>query len=85
MTDTSAMKFGLLMPHFGGHASRRAVLDGAVLAESFGFDSLWVRDHLVFEPHSEMEAADITFYEALTTLTAIGAVTDRASRWAPAR
>ena len=57
MTDTSAMKFGLLMPHFGGHASRRAVLDGAVLAESFGFDSLWVRDHLVFEPHSEMEAA----------------------------
>ena len=64
------------MPHFGGHASRRAVLDGAVLAESFGFDSLWVRDHLVFEPHSEMEAADITFYEALTTLTAIGAVTE---------
>ena len=76
MTDTSNMKFGLLMPHFGGHASRRAVLDGAVLAESFGFDSLWVRDHLVFEPHSEMEAADITFYEALTTLTAIGAVTE---------
>ena len=70
------MKFGLLMPHFGGHASRRAVLDGAVLAESFGFDSLWVRDHLVFEPHSEMEAADITFYEALTTLTAVGAVTE---------
>ena len=29
MTDTSAMEFGLLMPHFGGHASRRAVLDGA--------------------------------------------------------
>ncbi len=71
------MKFGLLMPHFGAHASRRAVLDGAVLAESFGFDSLWVRDHLVFEPHAEMEAADITFFEALTTLTAIGAVTDR--------
>jgi len=76
VTDTSDMKFGLLMPHFGGHASRRAVLDGAVLAESFAFDSLWVRDHLVFEPHSEMEAADITFYEALTTLTAIGAVTE---------
>ena len=71
------MRFGLLMPHFGAHASRRAVLDGAVLAESFGFDSLWVRDHLVFEPHSEMEASDITFYEALTTLTAIGAVTDQ--------
>ena len=32
------MKFGLLMPHFGEHASRRALLDGAVLAESSGFD-----------------------------------------------
>ena len=73
------MKFGLLMPHFGEHANRRALLDGAVLAESFGFDSLWVRDHLVFEPHAEMEAANNTFFEALTTLTAIGAVTEEIS------
>ena len=73
------MRFGLLMPHFGEHANRRALLDGAVLAESFGFDSLWVRDHLVFEPHAEMEAANITFYEALTTLSAIGAVTEKIS------
>jgi alkanesulfonate monooxygenase SsuD/methylene tetrahydromethanopterin reductase-like flavin-dependent oxidoreductase (luciferase family) len=74
-----AMKFGLLMPHFGEHANRRALLDGAVLSESFGFDSLWVRDHLVFEPHAEMEAANNTFFEALTTLTAIGAVTEKIS------
>ena len=73
------MKFGLLMPHFGEHANRRALLDGAVLSESFGFDSLWVRDHLVFEPHAEMEAANNTFFEALTTLTAIGAVTEKIS------
>jgi alkanesulfonate monooxygenase SsuD/methylene tetrahydromethanopterin reductase-like flavin-dependent oxidoreductase (luciferase family) len=73
------MKFGLLMPHFGEHANRRALLYGAVLSESFGFDSLWVRDHLVFEPHSEMEAANNTFFEALTTLTAIGAVTEKIS------
>ena len=73
------MRFGLLMPHFGEHANRRALLDGAILAESFGFDSLWVRDHLVFEPHAEMEAANITFFEALTTLSAIGAVTEKIS------
>ena len=73
------MKFGLLMPHFGEHANRRALLDGAVLSESFGFVSLWVRDHLVFEPHAEMEAANNTFFEALTTLTAIGAVTEKIS------
>ncbi len=73
------MRFGLLMPHFGEHANRRALLDGAVLAESFDFDSLWVRDHLVFEPHAEMEAANIVFFEALTTLSAIGAVTENIS------
>lgn len=73
------MKFGLLLPHFGHLANRRMLLDGAVLSESFGFDSLWVRDHLVFEPHGEMEKPDPTFYEALTTLTAIGAVTEKIS------
>jgi alkanesulfonate monooxygenase SsuD/methylene tetrahydromethanopterin reductase-like flavin-dependent oxidoreductase (luciferase family) len=71
------MKFGLLLPHFGEHASRKNLLDGAVLAEQAGFDSVWVRDHLVFEPHGEMEKPDRTFYDALITLTAIGAVTER--------
>lgn len=71
------MEFGLLVPHFGEHATKSAVLDGSVIAESYGFDSLWVRDHLVFEPHGEMETPNATFYEALTTLTAIGAVTDQ--------
>jgi alkanesulfonate monooxygenase SsuD/methylene tetrahydromethanopterin reductase-like flavin-dependent oxidoreductase (luciferase family) len=70
------MKFGLLMPHFGEHADRGKLLEGARLAEHYGFDSLWVRDHLVFEPHGEMETPDPTFYEALTTLTALGAVTE---------
>ncbi len=36
-----------------------------------------MRDHLVFEPHGEMEKPNRTFYDALTTLTAIGAVTDK--------
>ncbi len=73
---TKKMKFGLLLPHFGAYASRTRLIEGARLAESLGFDSLWVRDHLVFEPHAEMEAANTTFYEALTTLSVLGAVTD---------
>ncbi|WP_205528357.1 LLM class flavin-dependent oxidoreductase [Desertimonas flava] len=76
-TGAASIKYGLLLPHFGEHADRSKLLDGAVLAESYGFDSLWVRDHLVFEPHGEMETPDPTFYEALTTLTAVGAVTER--------
>ncbi len=71
------MKFGLLLPHFGEHASKEKLLEGSKLAEDKGFDSVWVRDHLVFEPHGEMEKPNRTFYDALTTLTAIGAVTDR--------
>lgn len=70
-------KYGLLLPHFGEYASRERLLKGARRAEELGFDSVWVRDHLVFEPHGEMEKPNRTFYEALTTLTAIGAVTDR--------
>lgn len=71
------MKFGLLLPHFGEHASKEKLLEGSKLAEDMGFDSVWVRDHLVFEPHGEMEKPNRTFYDALTTLTAIGAVTER--------
>jgi len=71
------MKFGLLLPHFGEEASREKLLEGSKLAEDKGFDSVWVRDHLVFEPHGEMEKPNRTFYDALTTLTAIGAVTEK--------
>lgn len=72
-----AMRFGLLLPHFGEYADKDRLLDGSKLAESMGFDSVWVRDHLVFEPHGEMERANRNFYDALITLTAIGAVTRR--------
>ena len=71
------MKFGLLLPHFGEHASSTALLDGARRAEELGFDSVWVRDHLLFEPHGEFEGANKDFYEPLTVLTAIGAVTSQ--------
>ena len=73
------MKFGLLLPHFGEFASRTRLIRGAQLAEDLGFDSIWVRDHLVFEPHAEMEKAIPIFYEALATLTAVGAVTSHIS------
>lgn len=71
------MKFGLLLPHFGEYADKNAILDGARLAEELGFDSVWVRDHLLFEPHGEFESAATDFYEPLTVLTAVGAVTEQ--------
>jgi len=71
------MSFGVLMPHFGGHASPARVLDGARVIERLGFDAAWCRDHLLWHPHGHEESADVTFLEPLVTLAAVGAVTSR--------
>ena len=71
------MRTGLLLPHFGEHADAQKIINGCRLAESLGFDSVWVRDHLLFEPHGEFEKPNVNFFEALTVLTAVGASTER--------
>jgi alkanesulfonate monooxygenase SsuD/methylene tetrahydromethanopterin reductase-like flavin-dependent oxidoreductase (luciferase family) len=71
-----ATRFGLLVPHFGEEADQDLLITGARLAERLGFDSLWVRDHLVFHPHG-MEGTDRTFIEPIVTLTYLAAVTER--------
>jgi alkanesulfonate monooxygenase SsuD/methylene tetrahydromethanopterin reductase-like flavin-dependent oxidoreductase (luciferase family) len=67
------LKFGLLIPHFGEFGSMERCIEGAKKAESYGFDSVWVRDHLVFEPHG-MEGTDSTHIEGLLVLAAIASV-----------
>src|SRR5208282_3245404 len=69
-------QYGLLLPHFGPHASKDKVIEGAKTAERLGFDSVWVRDHLVFHPHG-MEGTDNTFIDPFAVLSAIGAVTSK--------
>lgn len=71
------MRTGLLLPHFGADADAQKIIKGSQLAEQLGFDSVWVRDHLLFEPHGEFEKPNADFYEALTVLTAVGASTER--------
>jgi probable F420-dependent oxidoreductase len=68
------LKFGLLLPHFCEHASIEQCLTGAGRAEAYGFDSLWVRDHLVFEPHG-IEGTNKTHIDGLLTLAAVAAAT----------
>ena len=36
-----AMKFGLLLPHFGDRADRGKLLEGFEARGALGFDSLW--------------------------------------------
>ena len=72
------LKLGLLLPHFCEHASAASCLEGAKRAEGYGFHSVWVRDHLVFEPHG-IEGSDNTHIEGLLVLAAIAAVTKNIS------
>jgi probable F420-dependent oxidoreductase len=75
---STKLKFGLLLPHFCEHASVASCLEGAKRAEAHGFDSVWVRDHLVFEPHG-IEGSDNTHIEGLLVLAAIAVVTKSVS------
>lgn len=70
------LQYGLLLPHFGSHATRSAAIDGARRAEHYGFDSVWVRDHLVYHPHAH-EDPDRTHIDPLVTLAAVAGVTER--------
>lgn len=70
------IEFGILLPHFGKEASRARIIDGSRMCEELGFDSIWVRDHLIWNPHS-MERAGLCFVEPLVTLAAVAAVTKK--------
>lgn len=70
------LKFGVLLPHFGEHASVERIVETAPYIEQLGFDSVWVRDHLLWKPH-ELESQDTTFLDPLLTLAAVSAVTER--------
>jgi alkanesulfonate monooxygenase SsuD/methylene tetrahydromethanopterin reductase-like flavin-dependent oxidoreductase (luciferase family) len=67
-------KFGILLPHFGHMATKERVIDAAPNFEARGLDSVWVRDHLMFQPHG-FEIPSTTFMEPFTTLTAIASLT----------
>jgi alkanesulfonate monooxygenase SsuD/methylene tetrahydromethanopterin reductase-like flavin-dependent oxidoreductase (luciferase family) len=72
----AGLKFGLLLPHFGAYASVEKCLEGSLKAEAYGFDSVWVRDHLVFTPYV-MEGTDNTHIEGLLALSAVAAATNK--------
>jgi probable F420-dependent oxidoreductase len=69
-------RFGVLLPQFGKYVSRDTLLRTARTAEHLGFDSVWVRDHIVYRPHP-FDDQDRTFLEPMVTLAAVASVTDR--------
>ncbi len=73
----TGMTFGVLLPHFGPHASRTRLIEGIKLIEDLGFDAVWARDHLLWHPHSHEEHTDMTFLEPFTTLVGLGTLVER--------
>lgn len=71
-----ATQFGVLLLHFGATATRERVIDFAPQLEAWGFDSVWTRDHLMFQPHG-FEKPSTVFFEPFSTLTAIATITKR--------
>lgn len=70
------IEYGVLLPHFGSSARRSRIVDDAVRIENWGFDSVWVRDHVVFHPH-EYEDQDRKFVDPFIALSAIASRTQR--------
>ncbi|ETX04230.1 MAG: hypothetical protein ETSY2_29935, partial [Candidatus Entotheonella gemina] len=70
------MEFGVQLPHFGPLVSGKGTLALAQRAEALGFDAVWVSDHIVY-PATFAERFGTAVYEAITTLTWVGAVTER--------
>lgn len=70
------MQIGLILPHFGRHAATSRLLDGVAEIERLGFDSVWVRDHVVYHPHA-FEDPDMTFIDPFVALGAVVARTTR--------
>jgi probable F420-dependent oxidoreductase len=67
------MKYGVILPNYGPQAGRLPTLDTAQTAESLGFDSAWLTDHVAMP---EADAARYTpILEAVTTLGYLAAST----------
>jgi len=67
--------YGVLLPHFGPHATRDRLIAGTRRVEQLGFDAVWVRDHVVFRPHA-YEPPDRTHVDPFVVLSALATVTE---------
>ena len=71
------MEFGISIPNNQGIASMRDLVAVAVDAESLGYDSIWVSEHLYHASYVAARLGDRPYHEALVVLTAAATVTER--------
>ena len=70
------MRFGVCLPQYGRDVSVDELRTTAQLAETLGFDSVWVSDHVVTPEHLQVSMGP-TFYDAFVTLSFAAAFTQR--------
>jgi probable F420-dependent oxidoreductase len=81
------LKLGISLPQTGASAHPGIVRDFAQMAESLGFDSLWVSDHVVFPRRGSgahpstvdhpVLTSEVPWLEAIATLSFVAACTTR--------
>ena len=67
---------GVVLPTYRRPATAENIRLAAQTSESLGFDSVWVTDHVVV-PSASVEAFGPAFYEAVTVMTYVAAITSR--------
>lgn len=76
MLTRGKKSYGVVLPHFGPYARADLLLRSAKRIEALGFDAVWVRDHLVYEPRP-YDNPDTTHFEPLVVLSALAGVTSK--------
>jgi probable F420-dependent oxidoreductase len=72
--STPSPTYGVLLPHFGRYVTAERMRNAGPMIESLGFDSVFVRDHVIQIPH-EHEDPDVTFIDAFVVLSTVAATT----------
>ena len=67
-----SVRIGVRVPQYG--STWPELRDAALRIEALGFDGIWVNDHLQSPGRDKREPV----FDALTTLAALAALTDRA-------
>ena len=73
------MKFGVTIPNNWGIEDPQQVLDLGPVAETLGYDSIWVMDHLFNNGYIRERLDDKPYYHPLATLSYLAATTKQVS------
>jgi alkanesulfonate monooxygenase SsuD/methylene tetrahydromethanopterin reductase-like flavin-dependent oxidoreductase (luciferase family) len=69
-------EYGVLLPHFGRYCTTERMRAAGPLIEGLGFNSVWVRDHVVHTTHGH-EDPNATFIDPFVVLAGIAHMTER--------